>query len=64
MSDRYAIERVNDRRWVVIDTARRGPPIGGSASESGARNIVSLLGAMRPATPRGDARTLPDPRRA
>lgn len=52
MSDRYAIERVKDRLWAVIEKGRQGPPIGWSASEAGARNIMSLLQRMRSATRR------------
>ena len=45
--ERYAIERVKDRLWVVIDKTREGPPIGRSGDETGARMIVSLLSRFR-----------------
>jgi hypothetical protein len=41
--DRYSIERVKDRMWVVNDKTRQGQPVGGSSNENGARTIVSLL---------------------
>ncbi len=56
MSDRYSVERVKDRLWVVIDKARPERPVGWSANEVGARNIVGLLDRIRRPTARNDAR--------
>lgn len=47
--DRYAIRRVKDRLWVVVDPGRPDRTIGGSANENGARRIASLLSRL----PRG-----------
>jgi hypothetical protein len=60
MSDRYAVERVKDRLWVVIDKARQGPPVGWSASEAGARDILALLDRIRHSTARRDLRMAPE----
>ena len=64
MSDRYAVERVKDRLWAVVEKEREGPPIGWSASETGARAILSLLHRTRAATRRNDARMSADPQAA
>ena len=50
--DRYSVERVTDRLWLVIDRTRHGAPIGRSADEAGARRIASLLGCIRSASGR------------
>ena len=52
--NRYSVERVKDRLWVVVDRARNGAPIGRSADEAGARRIASLLARLRSVTGRGD----------
>ena len=41
--DRYSVERVKDRLWVVVDRTRQGRPVSRSSDEDGARRIVSLL---------------------
>ncbi len=45
--DRYSVERVKERHWVVVDTTRQGQRVGWSVDEDGARRIVSLLNSLR-----------------
>lgn len=54
--ERYSIQRVKDRVWVILDKTRQGgPPIGRAADENGARTIASLLTRMRGAAEREHA---------
>ena len=45
--DRYSIERVKDKMWLVVDKARQGRAVGRAANEDGARVIASLLVRVR-----------------
>ena len=62
--DRYAIERVKDRLWVVIDRVRQGRPVGRAADEAGAVRIASLLIRIRRLPGQGRAERTPTPRAA
>lgn len=50
--DRYAVKRVKDRLWVVVDETRQGSRVGQSGDETGTRRIVSFLNRVRSASGR------------
>ena len=46
-SDRYSIQCLKDRLWVVVDRAHQERAVGHASNEQGARRIASLLAHMR-----------------